>query len=549
MSTTSPTPVHSSQSDMATENALSAAVRDGLDRAADLHLFDKSTGTWTARSWADVIGVSETVAARLQSRQTTETPGPVAIIGEPSFDMIATVLATWMAGRASTILPGPNRFASLDSWGARTKGQLGVLGITEVFSQGTAMKALAAQADADSPSIRLTDLGTVSELPLAPATFVPTLCSPDAPAVYQGTAGSTGVPKSVQLTADAVLHNVRSVLGRHDYRHGSDVLCSWLPLYHDMGLMMLLSGMIGGAPTWIAPTSAFAKSPFDWPEWLTRSKATVTAAPNFAYALLGRYARLAKGADLGNLRVAINGGEPIDVEATQQFSAELAKHGFDPKAVSCSYGLAEATCGLTMPSSTGLMVDEIPATTSAPARKVALLGPALDGVQLRIEPTEHTTDFDGSREVGEVEFRSTAQMIGYFGDRPVVPGEWIRTGDLGYLVGDQLVVCGRSKELITIAGRNIFPQEIERAAAGVPGVRPGGVAAVTGSGGGARGGQLVIVAEFIGDDATAARAAISELVAADCGITPGTVDFVEAGTLPKTTSGKLRRVEIAAGYR
>ncbi|MEU0541952.1 hypothetical protein ABZ319_18990 [Nocardia sp. NPDC005978] len=140
-------------------------------------------------------------------------------------------------------------------------------------------------------------------------------------------------------------------------------------------------------------------------------------------------------------------------------------------------------------------------------------------------------------------------MIGYHGDTPIGAGEWIGTGDLGYLVDDQLVVCGRSKELITIAGRNIFPQEIERAVVGVAGVRPGAIAAVSGGGSGARRDQLVVVAEYSGDDKKAARRLISERVAAECGVTPGLVDLVPVGELPKTTSGKLRRVEIAAGYR
>ena len=532
------------------ENALVTAVRAAADRSADLHILDRTNGSWDTRAWADVVATAEAVAARLQSMQRAEIPEPVAIISEPTFETIAVVLASWMAGRASTILPGPNRFASLDSWAERTGGILRLLGVREVFSQGTAMKALDAGLGPDA-EIRLTEVNGVAEWPTAPATFESAMRPVHEAAVYQGTAGSTGIPKCVQLTASAVLHNVRAALERQNYRHGEDVLCNWLPLYHDMGLMMLLAGMVSGAPTWLVPTSAFAKSPLDWLGWLDQSRATVTAAPNFAYALLGRYARVAGTADLSALRVAINGGEPIDVEATERFSVELAKFGFDPRAVSCSYGLAEATCALTMPgpaTSSGLSVDEVAADGGA-VRKIALLGTAINGVEIRIAPTEHRTDFHDVRDVGEIEFRSAAQMTGYVGEQPIDPGAWIKTGDLGYLVGDQLVVCGRSKELITIAGRNIFPQEVERAAAAVPGVRLGSVAAVAGRGNQTRREQLVIVAEYTGDEPQSARRSIVDLVIAQCGTPPATVDFVEAGTLPKTTSGKLRRVDIAARYQ
>ncbi|MFF2554887.1 AMP-binding protein [Nocardia sp. NPDC058058] len=530
------------------ENALATAVREALSQGADLRILNKDENRWDIKPWGEVLEHAEGIAAHLQSLQVNSAPTPVAVIGEPSYETVATVLAAWLAGRASTILPGPNRFASLESWAARTTTQLTTLGVDEVFCQGAALRALTSVAPG-SVGLRVADLDEVNRWRTAPAGFTPTTISPGTVSIYQGTAGSTGIPKSVALTAPAALANVRDVLSRQRFRTADDVLCSWLPLYHDMGLMMLLAGVVTGAPTWLAPTSAFAKSPFDWLEWLTASGATITAAPNFAYALLGRYARLAGGADLSALRVAINGGEPIDVSATQRFSEQLAPAGFDARAVCASYGLAEATCGLTMPAAAaGLSFDEVAGPNGAPHR-AALLGAALDGVELRVVPTTHRTDFDAERPVGEVQFRSTAQMIGYFGDTAIAPGQWIGTGDLGYLVDDQLIVCGRSKELITIAGRNIFPQEIERAVAGVAGVRPGGIAAVSGGGTATRRDQLVVVAEYLGDDEPAARRLISERVAAECGVTPGLVDLVAAGTLPKTTSGKLRRVEIAAGYR
>jgi long-chain-fatty-acid--[acyl-carrier-protein] ligase len=529
-----------------TENVLVTAIRSGTDNGAELHILDRDSDVWRPRRWAELFGTAEAVATRLQARQLRDPPEPIAVIGEPTYELIAIVLGAWMAGRPSTIVAGPSRLMSLESWARQADDKMRQLGVSEIFSQGTAAKAMAAQLS-DEAVANLIATDSVAAWPLARSTFATTKCRPGAPAVYQGTAGSTGTAKAVELSAAAVLNQIEAVLERQQYSHGNDILFSWLPLYHDLGLTMLLAGMITGAPTWIAPASAFAKAPFAWPNWLDHSQATVTAAPDFAYSLLARYSRVVQGADLSQLRVAINAGEPIDVDAAEQLIANLAKSGFSPAALCCSYGLAEASCGLTMPqASSGFSADEF--VVNGATRKSAHLGSALTGVEIRVVPSDRRVEeLSEVRAVGEIEFRSTAQMTGYVGEPPVGTDAWIKTGDLGYLAEEQLVVCGRSKELITIAGRNIFPQEVERVASIVTGIRPGGVAVVSGKGRGARRDQLIVVAEYLGDAPSATRQTIVERVSAECGVTPGAVDFVES--LPKTTSGKLRRVEIAARYQ
>ncbi len=150
------------------------------------------------------------------------------------------------------------------------------------------------------------------------------------------------------------------------------------------------------------------------------------------------------------------------------------------------------------------------------------------------------------RQVGEVAIRGTSMMSGYLGDLPRVGDDWFRTGDLGYLVDGGLVVCGRAKEIITVAGRNIFPAEVERIAARVPGVREGAVVAVGIGEGSVRPG-LVVTAEFRGPDEAGARAELMREVASGCGVVPAEVVFVKPGTLPRTSSGKLRRLEVKRG--
>jgi long-chain-fatty-acid--[acyl-carrier-protein] ligase len=154
----------------------------------------------------------------------------------------------------------------------------------------------------------------------------------------------------------------------------------------------------------------------------------------------------------------------------------------------------------------------------------------------------HATEVT-DRDVGEVEVRGTSLMNGYVGEAPIDPQEWLPTGDLGYFTGDGLVVCGRAKELITVAGRNVFPTEIERIAGQIDGIRDGCVVAIGTGETSARPG-LVIAAEFKGDDEPAARSAVVARVASECGVVPADVVFLKPGALPRTSSGKLRRLEV-----
>ena len=363
--------------------------------------------------------------------------------------------------------------------------------------------------------------------------------------MLQGTAGSTGSPRTALLSPEAVLNNVTGLLAHTRVDPSVDVGCTWLPLYHDMGLSFLLSGALSGAEQWLAPTAAFSASPFRWLHWLSESRATMTAAPNFAYNVLGKYARRVSDVDLGALRFALNGGEPIDCDGFATFLTEMGRFGLDPHAAAPSYGLAEATCAVTAPMpGTGLRYDEIRSTrqpircTSTRCSAIPLRAWNCDSCPR----TAHGIDIP-DREVGEIEIRGPSMMSGYLGADPVDPETWFPTGDLGYLTDGGLVVCGRAKELITVAGRNVFPTEVERVAAQVRGVREGAVVAVGADGASARPG-LVITAEFRGPDEAGARSELVQRVASECGVVPSDVVFVSPGTLPRTSSGKLRRLEV-----
>ncbi|MEZ0341212.1 long-chain-fatty acid--ACP ligase MbtM [Mycobacterium sp. pV006] len=511
---------------------MSAALSSAMTTTPrDLVLFDRADSTWVRHPWQEVHARAENIAERVGAG----AGGAVGLVGEPTVEFVAAIQGAWLAGRALSILPGPVRGADPDQWARATAERFSGIGVTQVITP-----EYRELLSTNNTGLTIHDAAAIGSAQrstsLTPAT-------PGATAVLQGTAGSTGTPRTAQLPPEAVYANVSALLQQTRVDPAVDVGCSWLPLYHDMGLTFLLTAMLSGSEIWLAPTAAFAASPFRWLSWLSESRASLTAAPNFAYTVLGRYSRRVSDVDLGRLRFAINGGEPIDCEGYQLFLTEMARFGLDPHAAAPSYGLAESTCAVTSPlPGTGLLFDEIPDPVTDSVKRHAVLGQPVPGMEVRVTPTEHHDDPD-ERGIGEIEIRGTSMMSGYLGQAPLAPGDWFRTGDLGYLTDSGLVVCGRIKELITVAGRNIFPSEVERVAAGVRGVREGAVVAVSSSGDSARQ-ALVIAAEFRGPDEAGARSEVIARVAAECGVVPADVVFLAPGSLPRTSSGKLRRLEV-----
>jgi long-chain-fatty-acid--[acyl-carrier-protein] ligase len=503
----------------------------------DLVIFDQGSGTWQRHPWAQVHSRAQSVAARVLDADHT---GAVGLVGDPTVELVAAVQGAWLAGRPVSILPGPVRGADPQQWARATLNRFAGIGVDTVFSHSAPLQLL---GETDT-GVAVHDVATVATE--RSAAFTPAAAAPEAPAVLQGTAGSTGTPRTAQLSPAAVLANISGLLAHVELDASVDAGCSWLPLYHDMGLTFLLSGALAGVPVWLAPTAAFAASPFRWLTWLHESGATLTAAPNFAFQVLGKYARRIPDVDLSRVRVAINGGEPVDCAALERFVTELAKFGFDPGAVTPSYGLAEATCAVTAPRpGTGLLYDEVGgAAADSPPRRHAILGVPIPGMQVRVAPTAGHDAGQPGRDVGEIEIRGTSMMSGYIGQPAHDPDAWFATGDLGYLTDGPdggLVVCGRAKEIITVAGRNVFPTEIERVAAEIRGVREGAVVAV---GTDDARPALVVVAEFRGPDEAGARSALIARVASECGVLPAKVVFLAPGSLPRTSSGKLRRIEV-----
>jgi long-chain-fatty-acid--[acyl-carrier-protein] ligase len=515
-------------------NVLASALSEAMTGSdSDLVMLDTASGSWSRHPWPEVHARAENVAERVGQ----EGSAAVGLVGDPTVELISAIPGAMFAGAAVSILPSPVRGADPAQWAKATLARFRAIGVRTVFSHGEQLALLRGD-----DAISVHDVSTVAHAQRS-AGLTPS--GGGDIAILQGTAGSTGSPRTAQIPAAAALANNQGLIARvgigpEDRGH------SWLPIYHDMGLAFLLTCALGGIELWQAPTTAFAASPFSWLKWLNDSRATLTAAPNMAYHLTGKYSSRLDGVDLSHLRFALNGGEPVDCDGTERFATGMARFGFDPGALSPSYGLAESTCAVTVPApGTGMRVDEISVESDAgpTTRKHAVLGDAIPGMQVRVGPEGAQTTDVTDREVGEIEIRGTSLMSGYIGEELIDAQEWLATGDLGYFVDGGLVVCGRAKELITVAGRNVFPTEVERVAAQVKGVREGAVVAI-GTGEHANRPGLVITAEFRGADELAARSELVRRVASECGVVPADVVFVKPGSLPRTSSGKLRRLEV-----
>lgn len=334
---------------------------------------------------------------------------------------------------------------------------------------------------------------------------------------------------------------------------------SWLPLYHDMGLVGLLTipmslgcTLVQGAP------QDFLARPIRWMEWMSRYRGTGTAGPNFSYALATRALRRTdQDLDLSSTRVLLNGAEPVDPDTFRAFLDEAARFGVDPAAAFPAFGMAEVCIAGTFPrAGSGLKTDlvdkvaleserrAVPVEEGArDATELVVLGRPVDGLELSIVDPD-TGEPCGDREVGELRITGNSLTTGYYKDpeatAELIRDGWLHTGDLAYTVDGELVVCGRIKDVIIVGGRNVYPQDIEKVAGGVEGVRTGNVIAFGVDG--RHGAQnIVVVAEARADDLELVQKAVTREVADAVGIPPKEVVLVEPGTVPKTSSGKLQR--------
>lgn len=504
-------------------------------------------------SWAAVYERACQVAAVLQTRGVA--PGaPVAVLGPTTAPLVIALCALWLTGATVVVLPLPMRMRSLEELVTQTRARLRACDATLVLIDPQ-LAPLMEPAPGDPPVVALDELFERAGR-IRPDRYARPPVDPDALALLQFTSGSTADPRGVMLSHRQLGANLDAIVAAIGLDPERDVAVSWLPLYHDMGLIGLLTTPLTvGTELILSAPQAFLSQPGRWMEWMSEHGGTVTAGPSFAYALAGRAMQRSPGLDLGRARLAFNGSEPIDAASVEAFCQGAEPYGLDSRAMFCVYGLAEATLAVTFPEpGTGMATDAVSrpglehdrharaAAGGEETLRLVRLGRPLPGVELRVvDPGSGAPRAE--REVGEIEVRGPSVMSGYYRNEPATRSAfhdgWFRTGDLGYLAEGELVVCGRDKDVIIVAGRNVFPDDIERAAARTGAVRAGNVVAFAGDPERGRT-PVVVLAETRSDDHEATRREVVRQVLDVVGLRARVV-LLPPGSLPKTSSGKLQR--------
>ena len=399
--------------------------------------------------------------------------------------------------------------------------------------------------------------------------YTPVSVGADDVALLQYTSGSTGQPKGVVLSHANLLANIRAMGERVD-AGPDDVFVSWLPLYHDMGLIgAWLSSLYYAMPSVLMPPVAFMGRPWRWLWAIHNHRGTLSAAPNFAYELC-----LSKipddeleGLDLSSWRLAFNGAEPVSPQTIRRFGERFSRHGFDPIAMTPVYGLAESAVGLAFPPlHRGPLIDRVqrdafertgralPAgADDAGALEFVSCGQPLSGHEIRI--VDQAGRELAEREEGRLEFCGPSATSGYIRNPEATARlfdkDWLDSSDLAYISGGDVYLTGRVKDMIIRAGRNIYPYELEEAIGDLPEIRKGCVAVFGSIDPASDIERLIVVAETRESDATALEALkrrIDTLASDLQGISPDDVLLVPPRTVLKTSNGKIRRAACRELY-
>ncbi|MGW4370649.1 fatty acyl-AMP ligase [Nocardia takedensis] len=530
-------------------------------RSTTRGLITGEPGAPLRQGWGEIHELARRMAGGLAAAGIGPGDAVGVLAGMP-VDIAPGCQAVWMRGASITMLHQPTPRTDLAIWARDTEAVLHMIQARAVV--------LGAPFEAAEPLLRERGITVVNLADLGdgqPIDPVPT--DETDIALQQLTSGSTGSPKAVRITHGNFWVNAYAMFDRVKFELEHDVMVSWLPLFHDMGMVGFLSVpmQLGAEVVCVTPMD-FLTRPMLWAELIDRYRGTVTAAPNFAYSLLAR--RLDKAddgaVDLSSVRYMWNGAEPVDPDTMDRLAAAGRRFGLQAAALTPVYGMAETTLAVSIPDpGHGQVLDVVDGelleaigkavpvhdTHHGTARRLPTLGYLVDHLEGRVVDDERTPL--PSRTVGVIELRGPAVTEGYVtldGFRAAQDAEgWLDTGDLGYFTDDGLVVvCGRKKDVIIMGGRNIYPTDIERAAMRVTGVRPGNAVAVRLDAGQRRESFAVVVESNDYQDPAAVKRIEHEVVHevfAEVGVRPRTVSVLGPGALPKTSSGKLRRAATA----
>ncbi|HEY8075642.1 MAG TPA: fatty acyl-AMP ligase, partial [Labilithrix sp.] len=388
----------------------------------------------------------------------------------------------------------------------------------------------------------------------------------------QFTSGSTSRPKGVIVTHRNLAWNSESFMIHGLAKDSSfDKGVTWLPLFHDMGLIGFCVGtLFTDIPVVFMPTASFVRNPRMWLDKIHQHRGTITYAPNFAYQLVAKRIKEKDIAelDLSCLRRTGCGAEPIQARTLRDFATKLAPAKFDPKSFLPSYGMAEATLAITfVPVDSGVrsdMIDKkaleqseakpLPHDRASDAQELVNCGRPFPEHELAI--LDESGKRLGDRQVGQIVTRGPSVSSGYWQDvektaesfRPGPDGHtWLYTGDLGYTVGGEVFVCGRLKDMIIVRGRNFYPNDLEWIVSELPGVRRGNVVAFSVDADGEE--QVVVAAEGFSSEAKGLEEQIAKAILESFSLAVHDVAIVPQGSLPRTSSGKPQRRKTREMYR
>jgi fatty-acyl-CoA synthase len=511
-------------------------------------------------TWCEVHERARRIAGGLATAGVGRGDAVPVLAGAPA-EIAPTAQGVWMRGASLTMLHQPTPRTDLQRWAEETTAVIKLIGAKAVVISDPFMAAASL----------LSQLGIrvlIIEQLLGSRPIDPVETDDDDVALLQLTSGSTGSPKAVQITHRNVVSNAEAMFLGANVDIDTDVIVSWLPLFHDMGMTGFLTvPMYFGAELVKVTPMDFLRDTLLWAKLIDKYKGTMTAAPNFAYTLFARRLRqLAQPGqfDLSTLRWALSGAEQVEPADVEDLCAAGRPFGLRPEAILPAYGMAETTVAVSFSEcDAGLVVDEVDAdllavlhravpATKGKTRRLATLGRLLKGLEARV------VDEDGNilpaRGVGVFQVRGEPVTLGYETMAGFVSAQddqgWYDTGDLGYLTETgHVVVCGRVKDVIIMAGRNIYPTDIERAAARVSGVRPGSAVAVRMDAGHPRETFAVAVEANTWQNPAEVRRIeqqVAHEVVAEVDVRPRNVVVLEPGTIPKTPSGKLRRAHTLA---
>jgi fatty-acyl-CoA synthase len=511
-----------------------------------------------ALSYAELRDRARALAGRFLAAGL-KTHDRIGLVAETDVDFVTAFFACQYARLTPAPLPLPAPLGGRDAYVEQIGRMLGSAKAAAVFGPEALVPWLADAAKAAGTPLAT----TIADLPAASAADLPTP-APEDPCYVQFSSGSTRNPTGVLCTHAALMANTLAIV-----RHGLKVVpqdraFSWLPLYHDMGLVgFLMSPLAAQMTVDLMPTGAFVRRPLLWLDLMSKNRATISYSPTFGYELCARRGDgTREGLDLSAWRVAGCGGDMVRPGPLMAFAERYAAAGFSAKAYVASYGMAEATLALTMaPLGAGLQFDTIDvdvmeregdatAGVGERTRPFVRCGPVLPAHELEVR--DEMGALLPERRVGRIFVRGPSLMREYFGDAEAstrVLGEdgWLDTGDLGYLTGGEVVPTGRAKDLILLNGRNVWPQDLEwTAESEVERLRSGDVAAFSVDGEAAE--QLVVLVQSRSSDPETRQALLLEVAAvlrARHGV-EAQVELVGAHALPQTSSGKLSRSKARA---